>query len=93
MLFAVGVFWARHAATAAAEEAVREYGRNVDSGVLLSIIARWYFAPAAIIFAIASIAMFRAWRFRPAFHFVAWAWAALPFLLALASLLDRAVSV
>jgi hypothetical protein len=91
-LFAAGFFWARHAAQVAAEEAIREYGHNVDSGAYLAVIGALYFLPAAFIFAVASVAMFRAWRFRPAFHFAAWAWVASPFVLVLVSLLRRAAA-
>jgi hypothetical protein len=90
--FAAGFFWTRHAARVAVEEAIRDYGHNVDSGAWLATIGSLYFLPAAFIFSVASIAMFRAWRFRPAFHLIAWAWAASPFLFVLASLLRRAVA-
>lgn len=91
-LFAAGFFWSRYAARAAAEDAIREYGRNVDSGAYIAVFGTLYFLPAAFIFALTAIAMLRAWRFRPAFHLVAWAWVALPFLFALASLLSSAVA-
>jgi hypothetical protein len=92
VLFGAGFLWSRHAARLAAEQAIRDYGHNVDSGAYLSIIGTLYFLPAAVIFAIASIAMFSAWRFRLAFHLAVWAWVASPFLLALVSFLRRAVA-
>ena len=91
-LFVAGFFWSQYAARVAAEEAIREYGHNVDSGAYLVIIGTLYFLPSAVIFALASIAMFRAWRFRPAYHLIAWAWVASPFLFALASFLRSAVA-
>jgi len=91
-LFLAGFFWSRYAAEAAAAQAVRDYGHNVDSGAYLLIIGTLYFLPAAFIFAAASFAMFRGWHFRWVFHLVAWAWVASPFLLALASVLGRAVA-
>jgi hypothetical protein len=76
--FSLLFFAMLHIARLAAEEAVRLYGRNVDSGALESAVAVLYCAPAAIAFTVASIAVFRGWRFHKVLHGLAWAWAALP---------------
>jgi hypothetical protein len=91
-LFAVGFIWSRYAAQAAAEQAIRDYGHNVDSGAYLLLIGATYFLPAAVIFAIASTAMFRAWQFKLLFHLAAWGWVASPFLYVLVAQLRQLVA-
>jgi hypothetical protein len=64
----------------AAEEAVRLYSHNVDSGAYLIVIAVTYFAPASLLFGLASLALFRGWKHRMALHWVAWLWLSFPFI-------------
>jgi hypothetical protein len=92
VLFAAGFLWFRHTAGVAAEEAIRDYGHNIDSGAWLAIIGTLYLLPAAIICAVTSVAMFRGWRFGLAFHLITWTWIVSPFLLVLASQLRSAVA-
>ncbi|BCT93586.1 hypothetical protein LYSHEL_26110 [Lysobacter helvus] len=69
-----------NASRVAAADAVRRYGRNVDSGALESMAALVYFAPGTILFALAAVALFRRWRGARWLHLLAWGWAALPLL-------------
>jgi hypothetical protein len=62
----------------AAEEAVRLYGHNVDSGAYEYIAAVLYFAPGAILFVLAAVALFSRWRAARFLHGIAWGWVALP---------------
>ncbi|MGO1072263.1 hypothetical protein [Lysobacter sp. CA199] len=45
--------WTECEAALASAQALRDYGQNVDSGSLLSIIAMLLFAPAAIVWGVA----------------------------------------
>ena len=62
----------------AAEEAVRLYGHNVDSGAYEYIAAVLYFAPGSILFGLAAIALFSRWRAARFLHGIAWGWVVLP---------------
>ena len=68
LLFALLFARSIYAANAAAAEAVRLYGRNVDSGALLYAAAVVYMAPAAFGFGLASLSMFLTFRFRWVVH-------------------------
>jgi len=82
VLFVVLFLLAQLAAKQAAEEAVRLYGRNVDSGALEHSISVIYFAPSALLLALASISILCRWRFGRALHWLAWSWVILPLLIA-----------
>ena len=90
--FALLFFAMLRIARLAAEEAVRLYGRNVDSGALESAVAVFYCVPAALALAVASLAVFRGWRFHKALHWLAWAWAALPLMFVAIDVLQRAAA-
>lgn len=64
----------------AAEEAVRLYGRNVDSGAYLIVVAVLYFGPAAVLFGLASVALVRGWKHGRTLHCLAWLWVVFPFI-------------
>ena len=80
LLFAFLCAWSIYVANAAAAEAVRLYGRNVDSGAMLYAAAVIYMAPAALGFGLASLSMFLAFRFRWVVQGLAVALAAVPVL-------------
>jgi uncharacterized membrane protein len=77
-MFALLGIWLIHMADKAAEFAVREYGRNVDSGAVLAMIAIAYCAPLAIAFALASWSLFSNWRIRWFAHWIAVVLAVVP---------------
>jgi hypothetical protein len=52
--FAAFYFYLTWRAKFVAAEAVREYGKNVDSGLFELLVARWYALPAAAMFALAA---------------------------------------
>jgi len=56
---------------AAAEDAVRRYGRNVDSGALEWFVAVTYFAPVALLFALAALSFWRGWQIARYVHWFA----------------------
>jgi hypothetical protein len=62
----------------AAEEAVRTYGHNVDSGAYIELFGALFFVPAVLLFAIAGAAFWRSWRVRWILQAGAAAWLALP---------------
>jgi cell division protein FtsW (lipid II flippase) len=69
-----------YAADSAAADAVRKYGRNVDSGALEWMAAVLYVAPLALLFGFASLALWRQWRIARYAHWLAIAaLVALPF--------------
>jgi hypothetical protein len=76
LLFALSVRESR----LAAEEAVRLYGRNVDSGAYIYLLGLYHFVPAAILFLIAAVALFQRWRLSRFLHGLAWGWVVLPIL-------------
>jgi hypothetical protein len=55
----------------AAEESVRKYGRNVDSGALEWTIAVLYCLPVALLFALAAVSFWRRWRIARYVHWFA----------------------
>ena len=56
--------WLIHLADAAAEDAVRRYGYNVDSGALLYFFVWVYLAPNVAATGFAALSMYRRWRVR-----------------------------
>jgi hypothetical protein len=64
VLMAVGAGWLFYFSREAAAEAVRLYGRNVDSGALEATAAGLYCVPNVALFTLSSIAMWRRWRLR-----------------------------
>jgi len=62
----------------AADEAVRTYGHNVDSGAYIILAGVIFFAPAALFFTIAGTAWWSQWRLRWLFQAAAIAWMLLP---------------
>lgn len=71
LLFAGLFAWAIHAANAAAEDAVRLYGHNTDSGALVYFGAVIYLAPVAVAFAVSSLSNFLRWRIKRVLHWIA----------------------
>jgi Na+/H+-dicarboxylate symporter len=71
ILFAFLFAWFIYVANEAAAEAVRRYGRNVDSGALAWAAAVIYFGPVALLFAIAATALKQGWRIRWIAHWFA----------------------
>jgi hypothetical protein len=63
-LAVAAIAWCFHIAREAAEDAVRTYGHNVDSGAYLIIFAIIYLAPPAILLTLAGFAFWRSWRVR-----------------------------
>jgi len=78
VLFGALCAWAIYESYAAAQEAIREYGRNVDSGALVGAVGILYLAPVALLFGVAAVSMWRSWRFGWALHWFAVACAGLP---------------
>jgi hypothetical protein len=79
IFFVFAAIWAMKVSKLAAAEAIRLYGRNVDSGAYHEMAAHVYLIPAAIILAIAALGMFRGWVWRKVPHYVAWIFVASPF--------------
>lgn len=77
-LFAAGCAWMSYVSVAAARSATATYGRNVDSGALEFAAACLYLGPVAVLFAAASMAACRGWRFRRVLHWIAVLAAAAP---------------
>mgnify|MGYP003588623165 CR=1 FL=1 len=88
-LFLVAAIWAMRESKIAAAEAVRLYGRNVDSGAYHAMAAHLYLAPGAAILGIAAFGMFRGWSWRKVPHWLAWIFVAFPFVWVAASELMR----
>ena len=78
VFFGVLCGWAIHESYAAAQDAIRRYGHNVDSGALVGALAILYLGPVALLFGLAAAAMWRNWRLRWALHWFAVACAGLP---------------
>jgi hypothetical protein len=70
-LFGMAGIWLLRMADRAAEAAVQQYGRNVDSGAVESVIAIIYCAPCALGFSLASMALLFRWRIRWLAHWMA----------------------
>lgn len=66
--------WLIDISNRAADEAVRLYGYNVDSGALTYIAAIIYVLPAAVLFGLAALSLFRGWRLGKFLHWLAIAW-------------------
>jgi hypothetical protein len=81
LLYAAVFAWLLHASDEAAADAVRRYGRNVDSGALEFIAAIVYFAPVGVLFTSAAVCLWRGWRIRWYIHWIAVAGAVLPLLI------------
>jgi hypothetical protein len=60
-----------YASESAAADAVRRYGRNVDSGVFEWMAAVLYMAPLAFLFGFASLALLHNWRIGRYAHWLA----------------------
>lgn len=56
----------------AADEAMRLYGHNVDSGAYLAVAANIYFIPGALLLGLATAANMLHWRWRAVPHVAAW---------------------
>ena len=64
VLFASAEAWFIYIAYAAAAEAVRVYGTNVDSGAILWLFGVYLLTPAVIVFAMAGVSFWWRWRTR-----------------------------
>ena len=85
-----GLFaWLLDASQEAAADAVRRYGRNVDSGALEYIAAVIYFAPVALLFGSAAVCLWRGWRIRWYVHWIAVAGAVVPLFIPGVALVTR----
>ena len=71
ILFVVLSAWSIHVADAAAAEAVRNYGYNIDSGALAWVTAFFYLAPTALLFGVAALCIWREWRIKWVVHWSA----------------------
>ena len=60
-----------HVSNSAADDAVRRYGHNVDSGVFEWLAGVLYAAPLALLFGFASLALSRRWRIGRIAHWLA----------------------
>jgi hypothetical protein len=75
-----GLFtFSMRASRLAAEQAVRLYGHNVDSGAYEYMAGLLYLAPGAILFLLAAVALFKHWRSSGFLYGIAWGWIVLPF--------------
>jgi hypothetical protein len=63
-----------------AEEAVRRYGHNVDSGAISYLVSTFFLMPSALAFGLTAIAMLRGWKIRWGVQIAALAWFVLPLL-------------
>lgn len=63
--------WLCYASRSAATAATRDYGHNVDSGAVESIVAGIYCAPVAVAFGVAAEALYRDWRIKWYLHWLA----------------------
>ena len=81
VLFALTAAWLIYAANKAAEDAIRRYGHNVDSGALLGFAANVYFLPLAVVFAFAALSLRRGWRIQWVAHWFAVVGAVAPLLI------------
>jgi hypothetical protein len=77
-LASAGFLSCYYVAHRAAEEAVRRYGHNVDSGALVALVGWFFFLPAALLSALAAIAFWRGWWLRWLIEAAALAWCFLP---------------
>ena len=77
-VFVALAIWFWQLSNWAVEDAIRQYGENVDSGVFEYFAATLYFLPAGVLLLLASVFLFRGWRLGMLVHCLAWAWVALP---------------
>jgi hypothetical protein len=63
--------WLFYASRIAAAAAVREYGHNVDSGAIESVVAGLYCGPVAVAFCVAAVALYHGWRIKWYLHWLA----------------------
>jgi hypothetical protein len=63
--------WLFYASHTAAATATRDYGHNVDSGAIESIVAGYYCGPVAVAFGVAAAALYRDWRIKWYLHWLA----------------------
>ena len=70
--------WLFHASKSAAAAAIRDYGHNVDSGAIESMVAGIYCAPVAVAFGVAAAAFYCDWRIKWYLHWLAVLSALLP---------------
>jgi hypothetical protein len=71
LLYLALFVWAVYTANAAAADAVRRYGYNVDSGAIVFVAAIFYFAPVALLFGLAAVSLSRGWRVQWYVHWLA----------------------
>ena len=64
LIMVVGAGYLFYLSREAAAEAVRLYGRNVDSGALAAVAVGLYCVPNVALFTLSSFAMWRRWRLR-----------------------------
>jgi hypothetical protein len=81
LAMAAAAVWLFRLSGEAAAEAIRLYGRNVDSGAIESAAAGIYFLPNVVLFALSSIAVWRAWRIRWFLQAGALVWLVVPVVL------------
>jgi hypothetical protein len=77
-LFAALAGWLYFASKTAAAGAIRDYGHNVDSGAIESVVAGLYCGPVAVAFCVAAAAMYRDWRIKWYLHWSAVLFAVVP---------------
>ena len=70
--------WLLYASNSAVAAAVRDYGRNVDSGAIESMVAGMYCTPVAVAFGVAAAALYRDWRIKWYLHWLAVIFAVVP---------------
>jgi hypothetical protein len=70
--------WLFYASSSAAAAAIRDYGHNVDSGAVESLVAAIYCAPVAVAFGVATAALYRGWRIKWYLHWLAVLFAVVP---------------
>jgi hypothetical protein len=73
--------WALYVSIAAADDAVRRYGENVDSGAIEGMVATIYLGPCALLFAMSALAVWKMWRPRWFIQAIALAWLTVPVIL------------
>ena len=63
--------WLFFASSSAAAAAIRDYGHNVDSGAIESMVSGIYCAPVAVAFGVAAAALYGDWRIKWYLHWLA----------------------
>ena len=78
LVFSALFCWSAFASYQAAADAVQRYGYNVDSGAIEAMVGIIYFAPVAILFALAAFAQWRSWRSGRYVHYLAFLYLVAP---------------